>query len=63
MDEINHPIVKATTAAAAFVSLTWIDWLTTAGKIAAAFTALAIFGELVWKKVAHPLWRFFRGYQ
>lgn len=63
MDEINHPIVKASTALAAFVSIAWIDWITTAGKLAAALTALAIFGEWLWKKVIHPAWRFWRGYQ
>ncbi len=57
MDDISHPVIKAATAAGAFVSLTWIDWLTTAGKIAAALTAIAIFAEWLWKRVIHPVIR------
>ena len=55
VDDINHPLIKAVTAAGAFVSLTWIDLLTTAGKIAAALTAIAIFAEWLWKRVIHPV--------
>lgn len=54
MDEIQYPFIKASTALGAYLSLAWIDWLTEAGKVAAALTALAIFAELVWKKVLKP---------
>jgi len=58
MDDIHHPILKAFVASGAFVSLTWIDWITTVGKVAAALTAIAIFAELLWKKVVRPFGRF-----
>jgi hypothetical protein len=60
MDEINHPILKAGVASTAWISLTWIDWLTDAGKVAAALTAIVIFSELLWKKVIRPIWRYFK---
>jgi hypothetical protein len=56
-DHINHPLVKASVALA---SLFTIDWLTTAGKVCAAVTSIAIFSEWIWKKVLRPLiskWR------
>lgn len=57
MDDIAHPVIKASTALTAFVGLTWIDWITTTGKVAAALTAIAIFAEWLWKKVARPFAR------
>lgn len=59
MDEhINHPLVKASVAAGAYVSIEWLDFLTTAGKVCAALTAIAIFSEWFWKKVCRPIgWR------
>ena len=50
--QISHPIVKGAIALGSFVA---IDWLTTAGQICAALTAIALFSELVWKKVVKPL--------
>jgi hypothetical protein len=60
MDDINHPVIKASAALGAFVSLTWIDWITTTGKIAAALVSIGLFAEFAWKKVLHPLIRYLR---
>lgn len=58
LNEIHHPVVKALVASGAFVSLTWVDLLTTAGKVAAALTAIAIFAEWLWKKAFRPFARY-----
>lgn len=54
MDEIHHPIVKALVASGAYVSIAWLDVLTTAGKVCAALTAIAIFTEWLWKRIVKP---------
>ena len=59
-DNIDHPIAKATAVSVSFAVLhwpVWFDWLTDFGKFCAAITAIAIFAELVWKKLIHPLIR------
>lgn len=49
---IHHPLLKGAAAIGSFFA---IDWLTTAGQVCAAITAIVIFSELVWKKVIKPL--------
>ena len=55
MDEIHHPITKVILTAGAYVSIAWLDILTTAGKVCAALTAIAIFSEWAWKRVLKPV--------
>lgn len=55
-EHIDHPVFKGAASLFSFAAL-YFDWFTLAGKLCAAATAIYLFGELMWKRVLHPLYR------
>jgi hypothetical protein len=54
MDDIHHPVIKASVGIGSWVSLAWLDWLPTAGKYAAAVLSIVLLSEWLWKKAIKP---------